>query len=538
MQPIAYFSAEYAFDDLPIFAGGLGVLATDYLMRVAEDTQPFVMIGLFYHYGFENADGSESAKLDPLRSGWELVTQNDEPLRAVVTINAEKIAFQAWTKSFGNSRVYLIDCDLADNPDNVKALTNHLYAADFEQKVVQDALLGLGGVELLDRLGITPQLYHLNEGHSALAILALLKLHRRQKKHATLQELCQGVQESVVATKHTVLSAAGLYITHNLFLQIFSTYLAEAELPLEEVFAIAQDPLRKDEFSTTRLMLELSRDVNAVSRLHAVYEKKNHPNSPYTISSITNGIHLPRWQDEAIAQADTPDALWQAHSAARRRLIDFVNDRTKSQLDPEVLTVVWARRITAYKRPLELFNDINALQHLMNSTERPVQIIIAGKPNSEDEAGVDMARRLGEHALNTDFQGKLVYLQSYDLEIARYLVQGADVWLNTPDRGYEASGTSGMKAGSNGVLQCSVSDGWVDEVKLEMIGWKLPDVNAADAIYGHIEHEIASLFYERNESGIPEAWCKLMEQTIKVIEKDYTTTRMLEEYKQQLYRLG
>ena len=539
MKPIAYFSPEYAFDDLPIFAGGLGVLATDFLREAAESDLPYVAVGLYYRYGFSPVGEAKSEELDIKAAGWEEVKVDDEPLRLTVLISGDEVEFGAWSKSFGNVTVYLLDCNLPDNSKSQRELTSFLYHEDFEVKFKQNILLGVGGVKLLEKLDITPELYHLNEGHTAFASIALMAQHRAQKPHATFEELQEAVTAELVATKHTVLSGAGMYISHNTFMDVFEDYLRDSALHPEKVFALGQDPLRKDEFTTTRLMLTMARKTNAVSKAHSFYEDKLHPDSDFYLPPITNGINLRRWQHEEIGGAESLKDVWLAHSRLRSDLIEHINSETGSQLNPDALTVVWARRITAYKRPLEIFKSFDCLERILCNPTQPIQIVIAGKPNIEDEVGVDMARQIGENALNPRFDGRIAYLQQYDLALAQKLVKGADVWLNTPEKGYEASGTSGMKAGANGVLQCSVSDGWVDEVEgAASVGWVLPEINTSDTIYGYLEHEIAPLFYEVDEEGVPSQWLKHMKAAIDLISRDFTTARMLEEYRQQLYYLG
>lgn len=538
MNPIAFFSAEYAFEDVPIFAGGLGVLASDFLREAAQHDVSFVGLGLFYRYGFAPVDTPQPQRLDIEAAGWHLVYDQDEkPLQLSITVGGEVLYFQVWQRSFGKVTMYLLDCDVASNTQEQRQITSFLYHSQFEIKLQQDLLLGIGGTRLLQELGITPYVYHLNEGHSAFAAIELMAQHKQLKPHATFEELCEAVTQELVATKHTALSTAGIYISHNLFMEMLEDYLREHYLPPEKVFALAQDPVRKDDFTTTRLMLTMARITNSVSRSHSHYEDKLHPGSEFHLPPITNGINLQRWQDTAVANTDNNEDFWAAHQNCKQRLIDYVNSSVNSNLQCDILTVVWARRITAYKRPLELFFELNRLARILTHDYYPIQVIIAGKPNVEDEVGVEMAREISEHALNPRFQGRIAYVQEYSLELAHKLVSGADVWLNTPEKGYEASGTSGMKAGANGVLQCSVSDGWVDEVDISDSGWVLPEINTADAIYGYLEYEIAPLYYDRDASGIAEGWLKCMWNARRLIEDRFTTTRMLEEYKQQLYGL-
>lgn len=538
MQQIAYFSPEYAFDDMPVFAGGLGVLADDYLREAARQDIPCSGIGLFYHYGFEPADDSHPERIDIAAAGWRLVQRDGEPLTLSVPLSGEAVFYQAWYTQSGSVTVYLLDCDITENTPENRKLTAFLYDKDFHVKFKQNILLGIGGVQLLEALDIGPDIFHLNEGHTAFATVARLATHKRTKPHATFEELCEAVTAETVASKHTVLSGAGLYIPHDTFVHVLESYFKQEQLPQEKIFAAAQDPLRKDEFTTTRLMLRMANTTNAVSRSHKKYERVAHPESEFELTYITNGIHLPRWQTTEIAEAETDGDMWHAHEGLKKGLIDFINDKTGSQLSAEPLTLVWARRITSYKRPLQIFNDLECLERIVTNEQRSVQIIVAGQPNVEDEVGLEMAREIAEHTLNPRFQGRIAYLSSYDMETAYRLVSGADVWLNTPEKGYEASGTSGMKAGSNGVLQCSVSDGWVDEVDIRTGGWLLPEINTAETLYGYLEHEIAPLYYQRDEDGLPREWITCMDQVKQLVERQFSTERMLEDYKKYMYRIS
>ncbi len=538
MNPVAYFSPEYAFEDMPVFAGGLGVLATDYLREAERQGMPCVSLGLFYHYGFAPADRSHPEKIDIAAAGWSVVEQDGDPLILSLPLAEQTVYYQAWYKQSGSVTSYLLDCDIEKNDQEARELTAFLYDKDFLVKLQQNILLGIGGVHLLEALDISPHVFHINEGHAAFATVARLASHKRMKPHATFEELTEAVVAETVASKHTVLSGAGLYIAHDTFEYVLKEYFQEIGLPQEKVFPLAQDPLRKDEFTTTRLMLRMANVTNAVSRSHRKYERTTHPDSEFELSYITNGIHLPRWQDASIADSETDTDIWSAHMKLKQHLIEAVNRRAHSQLDPDLLTLVWARRITGYKRPLELFDDLECVERIVTNPDRPVQIIIAGQANIEDEVGIEMAREIGEHVLNPRFQGRIAYVADYDLTTAYALVSGADVWLNTPEKGYEASGTSGMKAGSNGVLQCSVKDGWIGEVDLRQSGWVLPEINTAETLYGYLEHEIAPLYYKHGATDTPEEWVAYMRHIKKAVEDQFTTERMLKDYKRYLYRMA
>lgn len=439
---VAYFSSEYAINDgAPIFAGGLGVLAGDYLAETAK--QKFPLIGLGLAYG-GNPAGFTKLNLD--------------------------LPFTVWQKD----NLYLLDSG--------DELMKQPYGPDYWTMIKQQLFLAFNGLKLLNSLNLKPDIYHLNEGHTAFVILALMK---------------EGKDFKIVSTKHTILSEAGLFIPRADLKEILKMVWPEADE--EKIFKLGEDLDQRhfEMFSTTKFMLVHSQKSNGVSVKHCQVEKETHPHSP--LIPITNGINPDRWQA--------------VHD--RKGLVEFINSTTGSHFDRNVLTVVWARRLTAYKQPELLLSNLS-LSNL------PVQFIIAGPVNTADPGSLAIANRLRH--VNSP---KLAFLPHYSLSIAKVLTGGADIWLNTPVVGKEACGTSGMKAGLNGALLISTVDGWIAEVKEEEVGWFIHD---ATDLYEKLKNSVVPLFYDH-----PDQWAKRSETIKNLIKTKFTTARMLEDYKEKLY---
>lgn len=485
---IAYFCMEYALEDtLPIFAGGLGVLASDLVLEAgSREDLKLVAIGLFYH---EHISTPESF-------GYKLI-----PEEITLDLGQGPFQLQVWKKSYGNSDVYLL---------SGTEITKILYGPDDETMLRQQLILGIGGVRLLKKLNITPDVYHLNEGHSAFAVLGLIE---DKKLTSCLTDRLSTIRHQVVATKHTIFSEAGLHLPEETLNKVMGKYLYDNKIAASELFKVGLDTNHPGHFSTTQLLLSTAKIATAVSQTHAVYEKMAHPNS--NLLPITNGIYVPRWQS--------------AHN--RKALIKYVNEKTGSQLDENILTIVWARRFASYKRPALIFTDLLRLKNVLHNPSQPVQIIISGKVATGDNAGRAMIDQIKDWTKSPDFLNRIVFLPDYNIATAKLLTSGADVWLNTPEIGKEACGTSGMKAALNGALMLSTQDGWMSEVGWADKGWIIPSDNSAEWLYKLIETEIAPIFYsDKNE------WGTRMQKTIDVVRTNYTATRMLNDYIEKLYR--
>lgn len=536
-KPIAYFCAEYAAEDsLPIYAGGLGILSGDILRQASQDNIPWVSIGLFYQRGFAMFAGQDASKkpiLDPRLSGFELLTEKSgSKLHIPLEIYTRTIYAQIWHKEYGTASLYLLDTNTELNSTEDRAITEYLYDENFTNRLLQEIVLGIGGIKLLRYLKIEPAMYHLNEGHASFALLALTLeyLHDHQDLK-TFTEAFNIVRERVVATKHTILPGAGIYFTKEQFKDVISCYFNRHHASFDEFFELGKmdDPVM---FSTTKFLLLGSVRSSAVSKLHAFFEKEKHPHSP--LIPITNGIFEPKWLNHRFINETN---LWQTHCDLRSELVKYVLGQTGVQLNPSALTIVWARRFAGYKRPGLLFSDIKKLYELTHQSAHPVQIIIAGKAHPGDLEGNELIERIKAHAKSPEFSGIIVYMPHYSIRVARILTSGADVWLNTPELGKEASGTSGMKAGLNGALQYSVRDGWMGEVDWSDKGWILPEKDTQTELYRIIEQEIIPLFYDRSINDTPDKWITRMQKTIDAVKTEYNMKRTIKNYFEQLYQV-
>lgn len=548
---IAYFCAEFALsDDLPIYSGGLGVLAGDVIRQAADEDWPLIGIGLFYNQGYfiqeideVGRQQHEYVQTDPHKAGLTLLTDvNNRPLLIRVPYSSGQIMAQVWVKMVKNIRVYLLDTNIEDNPDHLRTITDHLYNPVPQIRIAQEMLLGIGGVKLLRALGYKPEIYHLNEGHSAFAIYELA-WELQTTGELSFVEAMDLAKRRVVFTNHTIVAAGNDAFPRHLLGQQLATYAEEQDLPLDDMLDAGMDDESDDMFSMTILALNSSAIANTVSKIHNKVAQMVWPD--YTFASVTNGVHLPTWVSpelynllggqltaSSLAQ-QTDKALWQLHQKNKKKLLSLVAKETGVVMDDKVLTVVWARRFAAYKRPNLVLQDLACLKQLAG--DKKLQLIFAGKAHPNDKLGqaifAEISRLVRLHGL-TDL---VAVMPNYRMEMAKVLEMGADVWLNTPIRGQEASGTSGMKAGSNGALHISTSDGWMDEVNWTDIGWILPDDNTADELFELLKHEVLPA-YEQTIDGQLEAWVDRMRRTMLISWQRFSAERMLREYREVLYQ--
>ncbi|QQR52639.1 alpha-glucan family phosphorylase [bacterium] len=537
--PVAYFSAEYAIaDDMPIYAGGLGVLAADIVLQAAAENRPFMAVGLVYHQAFSGNDLDQRPIHERLSShGFEVAVHDGQRVTVTVQVADRTVKLQAWVKQWGQTSLVLLDTKLPENDPRDQAVCDHLYASEHHLAMAQEICLGMGGVAMVRALGFQPQAWHLNEGHTALAGLALALEYLKGHAGSSLAAAAAAMRPVIAGTKHTILPGAGLFLDWGSVDLLLGPTLQASGIHLDELKSLAGRPQQND-YSGTKLLVSLCGRQSGVSILHVSEEKRVHPSS--TLIPITNGIFRWRWTTKAWDgnPLEYDDAkFWAVHNENRRQLIEHVRQQTGKQLNNDWLTVVWARRMAAYKRPELLVSDTERLAKILNNSDKPVQFIVAGQANPADMGGVELMQRIISAAKLPELAPRLAYLPGYNPVSAKFLVRGADVWLNTPIRGYEACGTSGMKASLNGALQLSTSDGWVDEVKLQDIGWLLPDVGgeaASQALYDILEDEVAPLFYWRTY-GIPHYWIERMRANMKLVLEGFTTERMLAEYYTKLY---
>jgi starch phosphorylase len=601
---IAYFSAEFGLTEcLPIYSGGLGLLAGDYLKSASDLGLPLVGIGLLYQQGYFsqylNADGWQQESyhdndfhtlpLVPERraDGAAVTVHIDYPGRTVVA--------QIWRAQVGRVPLYLLDTNVPTNDRADQGMTDQLYGGDQEMRIQQEILLGIGGMRALAALGLRPTVCHMNEGHSAFSALERIRMLMSQGGLSSW-EAREAAAAGTVFTTHTPVQAGNDYFSPELIEKYLGTYSQALGLSLQEFLGLGrQDPGNdREPFCMTILALHLASHSNGVSKLHGSVARRmwqgvwpGVPVDEIPITSITNGVHFRSWISYELdllydrylgprpreAPADQSvwkrmeriplEELWRVHERRRERMVAFVRRRLRAQLerrgapawellaadealDPRALTIGFARRFATYKRATLVLRDSERLARILADPQRPVQIIFAGKAHPRDDPGKELIRQIIHHARRDEFQRRLVFLEDYDMMVARSLVQGVDVWLNTPHRFLEASGTSGMKAGANGALNLSVLDGWWDEAYSPEIGWAIgrgeiyedpseQDRVESEALYDLLEKEVAPMFYERGRDGLPRRWVALMKTAMAALCPTFNMHRAVREYTEQSY---
>lgn len=601
---IAYFSTEFGLNEsVPIYSGGLGILSGDHMKSASDLGLPLVGIGLLYRQGYFkqylNIDGwqqEEYIENHFLRMPIQHVKDaGGNNLKVSIEFPGRTIKAQARKIQVGRIPLYFLDTDIEDNAPEDRDITSQLYGGDREMRIKQEIVLGIGGIRVLKALGIEPTVLHLNEGHSAFLIIEKIRMYMEENK-LSFAEACEMVRAAGVFTTHTPVPAGNEVFATELIEKYFEPYYKKLGLKKDEFLALGKinpaDP--KELFGMTVFALRMSGHANGVSKLHGTISRgmwqgiwPNMPRSEVPITSITNGIHTntwisyemaglfdryigPVWKDEPADQtiwdriSSIPDAeLWRSHERRRERLVSFARARLKDQLirrgaspneiktaeqvlDPEALTIGFARRFAQYKRGDLLFRDLNRLKAILNNKNRPVQIIIAGKAHPNDNVGKELIKNIIHMIREPELRDKIVFIEDYDMNVAHYLVQGADIWLNTPRRPLEASGTSGMKAAVNGVLNLSVLDGWWVEGYNGNNGWAIgsgeeyADQNYQDeveskAIFDILEQDIVPLFYTRGHDGLPREWIQKMKTSMQTICPAFNSNRMIEEYTRNFY---
>ncbi len=599
-RSLAFFSAEFALhQSLPIYAGGLGVLAGDICKEASDLGLPLLGIGFMYPQGYfhqaVSAEGWQQERYERLH--WnevpvtKAVTPGGRPCVVTVPLGRRTVKVQVWRVRLGRTKLYLLDTGLEENAPWDRELSARLYGGDTETRIQQEIILGVGGVRALRALGSDPVVWHLNEGHAAFVVLQ--RMREMIEDGLEFDEALAAVRRSTVFTTHTPVPAG-----HDTFpFQLVETHLAGCWGTLgqhrDAFLALgAYDGGDGSQFNMTALALRTASRVNAVSQLHAdVTERMWKPlwSQPSTekqpVRAVTNGVHVgtwvahrlailfdryldPQWrhtQDAATWEQvlTIPDTeLWEVRQELRRYLLNFVRERARQRwttdgvgagrvlaagtlLDPDALTIGFARRFTGYKRPELVFHDPDRLTRILNAPKRPVQLIFAGKAHPADEAGKHHLQRVYQRAIDHRFAGRVAFVDDYDLHVAHYFVQGCDVWLNTPRKPLEASGTSGMKAALNGVPHLSIGDGWWAEGYTGQNGWQIAgqeaedeassDAADAEALYTLLEQEVVPAFYERDADDLPRRWLETVRQAIRGVAPRFTTRRVVQEYVETMY---
>ncbi len=601
---VAYFSAEYGLTDcLPIYSGGLGVLSGDHLKSASDLCINMVGVGLLYQKGYFrqylNADG------------WQLETypdndfhilpielerdQKGNPLSISVEIEDRKVKVRIWRIQVGRIPLWMLDTNTVENEEGDRDITSTLYGGDGAMRLKQEAILGIGGIRALEQLGIRPSVFHMNEGHSAFAIVERIRC-LMEKNHLSFDEAREAVHMNSIFTTHTPVPAGIDVFDQSLISAVLGRYISSLGLSVDEFMSLGIQGERGADrtFNMAVLALKHSSKSNGVSQLHGAVSRRmwSHlwprlPETDVPIEAITNGIHTPSWISGDLAGlldrylgrrwAEDPDnrkiwerveripdsELWRTHERRRERLISFARRRLIDQLthqgakkgeiqmasevlSPEALTIGFARRFATYKRGDMILSHPERLAKILNHPQRPVQVIFAGKAHPQDHPGKEVIKNIVHLARRPEFKHRIVFIEDYDLNVARYLVQGVDVWLNNPRRPLEACGTSGMKAAANGALNLSILDGWWVEGYAPGLGWAIgggeeyddhrdQDEVEGQAIYNLLEKEIVPLFYERGRDNLPREWIRMMKESMKTLAAYFNTHRMVQDYLHRSY---
>ncbi|MEY4723297.1 MAG: hypothetical protein RLZZ324_810 [Candidatus Parcubacteria bacterium] len=525
-RPIAYFCAEYALDPaIPTYAGGLGVLAGDVVREAADQGLPMVAVGLYYHAGY----ASDSSR-PPSESGL-LPVVDGKGARVIVSVPMEdrQVHVQAWAWRRGSVRVLLLDADREDNDAADRHISDRLYVDDKQTRLKQEVMLGIGGLRLLEALDIHPSVYHLNEGHSAMLSLELTR-HEMKERGLGFDEAKQFARRRTVLTNHTLVPAGNETFSNDLVSAVLTKYAEELEVPVAELvkLGLVQE---SSIFSMTMLAFRMSAVINAVSKLHAKKAKEIWTDHP--MAAVTNGVHVPTW-DRVGADVSAPGAFWRAHQARKGELLAHIAAATRRQWPLDTLLIGWARRIVRYKRPLAVLEDARRFAALARAADRPVRIVFAGNAHPGDEDGQALKKELIA-LCDGELKDVAAFLPTYDLGTAPVIVSGCDVWLNTPVVGFEACGTSGMKAALNGALPLSTRDGWVAEAELYGVGWPLKSDGVAADILDVLERDVLPMYYARGADGVPADWEAHMRNARDMVRNQFSATRMLKGYVETLY---
>ncbi len=602
---IAYFSAEYGLDEtIPIYSGGLGILSGDHLKAASDLGIPLVGVGLLYKNGYFNQKINGYGQQETEYTNIDLYDlpinpvkdEKGEDLTIYVKFPKRRLYLKVWQINVGRVKLYLLDSDIPKNNPEDRDVTVRLYGGDQEMRIRQEIVLGMAGVNLLTKyLGLKPTVYHMNEGHSAFLNLEIIK-DIIAEKQVTFEVAKDIASSKTVFTTHTPVPAGNDIFPIDLVEKYFQNFWPRLGITREEFLKLGMKPGPDLDsgFNMGILALKIAGKKNGVSKLHEAVSRElfgdvwpNIAANESPIGYVTNGIHtctwlapklkelynkylVPYWQDNMYQDSiwekikNIPDEkLWNVHIERKKKLLNLVKENTTerlrrsgysyesineivSKLNPEALTIGFARRFATYKRATLIFKDLERITQIMNNTDRPIQLIFAGKAHPADKEGQDLIKYIHEVSMMPQFKGKIFLLENYNIAMSRYLVSGVDVWLNNPRRPMEASGTSGQKASVNGVINFSVLDGWWAEGYTQTNGWTIgtnatydsyeaQDVADSESMYNTLEEKIAPIYYEKDKNGISKRWIQLMKNSIITTGGKYSTARMLVDYTNQFY---
>jgi len=599
---ISYFSMEYGLhDSLKIFSGGLGILAGDYLKEASDSKVNLTGVGLLYRYGYfrQNIsiageqlsyyDAQQFSKI-PVQPAFD---KNGGWVSIEVEFPGRIVNARVWQVNVGSVKLFLLDTDFDGNSDEDRFVTHHLYGGDNENRLKQEMLLGLGGIRVLKELGIESDIYHCNEGHAAMIGLERIKdlVENKALKYAEAKEV---VRASTLFTTHTPVPAGHDSFHQDLFYKYMENYPGKVEITWDEFLSLGKASLSEDHFNMSYLACNLSVGINGVSRLHGDVSKEilrplyeGYLAEEIQVGYVTNGVHYSTWVAKEWKEIHQkyfgdkfpeqqldfdvwehiymiPDEeIWNIKQNLRLKTIGYIKQRftdtwikrhenpkqiseVLGKLNPYALTIGFARRFATYKRAHLLFRNLDRLAKLVNNPARPLQFIFAGKAHPADKAGQDLIKYIVEISKRPEFIGKILFVQNYDMNLAKMMLQGVDIWMNTPTRPLEASGTSGEKGVMNGTIHFSVLDGWWVEGYKKDAGWALAQENSydlselqdeldAETIYNIFEDEILPAFYTRNNKGVPEKWVSYIKNTFAKVAPHFTTARMIRDYQERFY---
>lgn len=603
-KPVAYFSAEFGIhESLPVYSGGLGVLSGDHVKSASGLGVPLVAVGLYYTQGYfhqrlnevghqtEEYNDTQTEDL-PIR---QVLDENNEPVVIELETRNGKLLAKAWMILVGRVRLYLLDCNVDGNSNEDRLLTSRLYGGDERTRIRQELVLGVGGVKLLHRLGYSPGVYHLNEGHSGFAPLEVIR-HQMDQAGVTFDDALRDTAQQTVFTTHTPVPAGHDRFDSDLVEEHLGPLREELGLSFDQLMSLGRvEPTNESEqFCMTVIALKLSRTANAVSQLHGHVSRRMWAHlwpwrveEEIPIGHITNGVHTSTWLApqmkslfdryfkvdwmnrlgeteswQSIYEIDNGE-LWETHNTLKAMMIDFVRNRLENQanrrneapdmieacrhaLNPSILTIGFARRFATYKRANLIFSDLDRLAAILNAPERPCQIIFSGKAHPKDEPGKELIRLIANMRQDPRFAKRVFFVEDYDVNVCRHMVQGVDVWLNNPRRPLEASGTSGQKVVLNGGLNLSILDGWWAEAYDGSNGFAIGngtshvdedicDERDVESLYRVLENELIPLFYHRDQDGLPEEWIRWMKNSIGTLGWRFSSDRMVMDYTMKCY---
>jgi glycogen phosphorylase len=537
INPVVYLCSEFAIDsDLPTYVGGLGVLAGDLMKEAADQDFPMIGIGLLYrgktfvqHITSQGKEEKRDSQFDHDTSFLRKTAIKGKPLEVELEFRDLKIKVRSYHVRLSEKTIMIfLSTNVDNNPQEWIDDMDAVYRGDTDSQIRQQLVLGIGGAKILKALGIKPSIYHLNEGRPGFVAIELLADIVSKKGISTMDALLE-VKKKIVYTNHTLVPAGNLEYPLDKVNSWIASYCDQKGIDHIKLTSLG---IKDGNFSITKFAINISSIQNGVSKFHTKEAKKYWPGNNFV--PITNGVHMISWQDSDFRNPSISDRhIWDLHMIKKRELARTVLERTGFSYNPNMLVVSWARRLATYKQPLEIFKDLEKLKQVVSVFEKPVQILFSGNSHGSDPNAKGIIEKIIS-IMSGDLAGHAIFIPNYNTSLANHLVSGSDVWLNTPEGNQEASGTSGMKAASNGVINCTVLDGWTMEVNWEGIGWVLDEQRVGESFYELLENEMIHEYYERDTNGLPAKWLSKMRKSIE-LSKKYSTKRVLDDYKKILY---